>query len=165
MHKFVPDSVTIPTGITAKDFKIRPLTVNDVIKDYDAVMSSIDHLQGIFGPGNSWPSESLSLEQDLIDLGWHQKEFQMKSSFAYTIMTVDESKCLGCVYIDPSEKVEYDAKVVFWVRKSEIKNGLDEKVSLAVQKWLLEKWWFEKVAYPGRHISWQEWESLTGKLN
>ena len=116
MKRFAPDSVTVPSGIVTKNFRIRTLTIHDVVKDYDAVMSSVDFLQGVFGPNSSWPSEDLTLEQDLIDLGWHQKEFQKKSSFAYTVMTLDESKCLGCVYIDPSEKVNYDAKVVLWVR-------------------------------------------------
>lgn len=83
MKKFAPDSVTIPAGIETQDFRIRMLTINDVVKDYDAVMSSIDHLQGVFGPGSSWPSADLTFEQDLIDLGWHQKEFQIRSSFTY----------------------------------------------------------------------------------
>jgi len=77
------------------------LTVNDVIKDYDAVMSSLNHLQGIFGPNSTWPEADLTLEQDLIDLGWHQKEFQIRSSFAYTVVSPDETRVLGCLYIFP----------------------------------------------------------------
>ncbi|HTQ08616.1 MAG TPA: hypothetical protein VMI31_00950, partial [Fimbriimonadaceae bacterium] len=74
---------------------MRALTVNDVVKDYDAVMTSIDHLQGVFGEHSTWPSPNMTLEQDLIDLGWHQKEFQKRSSFAYTMMSLDERQCLG----------------------------------------------------------------------
>lgn len=77
------------------------MTVNDVIKDYDAVMSSLNHLQGIFGPNSTWPEADLTLEQDLIDLGWHQKEFQIRSSFAYTVVSPDETRVLGCLYIFP----------------------------------------------------------------
>ena len=139
------------------------LTIHDVVKDYDAVMSSIDHLRGVFGPGSHWPSADLTLEQDLIDLGWHQKEFQMGSSFAYTVMNLDESRCLGCVYIDPSEKAGYDARVTLWVRASEIRKGLDENLYSVIKDWLSEEWWFDTVAFPGRQLSWQEWESLTDK--
>ena len=128
MNQFVPSSVPIPSGIQTKDFKIRILTINDLVKDYDAVMSSLDHLKGIFGPTSSWPNEDLTLEQDLIDLGWHQKEFENKTSFAFTVMNLNESKCLGCIYIDPSEKVGYDARIIFWIRKSELANGLDKKL-------------------------------------
>jgi hypothetical protein len=49
------------------------------------------------------PKDDLTLEQDLIDPGWHQKEFQKRSSFACTMMSLDESRCLGCVYILPSD--------------------------------------------------------------
>ena len=163
MKRFTPDSVSIPVGIETEDFRIRILTINDLVKDYDAVMSSIDHLKGIFGPKSSWPSRDLTIEQDLIDLGWHQKEFEIKSSFAYTVMKLDESKCLGCVYIDPSEKDGYDAKMICWVRKSEIANGLDEKLFYAVKLWLEEEWWFNSVAFPGRTISWDKWCNISDK--
>jgi hypothetical protein len=83
------------------------LTVNDVVKDYDAVMTSLEHLKTIW-PGGSWP-EGLTFEQDLIDLGWHQKEFQRRTSFAYTVVTPSESKVTGCVYINPTAKRGYDA--------------------------------------------------------
>tara|TARA_Y100001970_G_C14069344_1_gene768503 strand:+ start:662 stop:1153 length:492 start_codon:yes stop_codon:yes gene_type:complete len=163
MNKFVPNSATIPSGIVTEDFKIRILTVNDLVKDYDAVMSSIDHLKGVFGPNSSWPSEDLTLEQDLVDLGWHQKEFEVKSSFAYTVMNPDESKCIGCIYIDPSEKVGYDAKTIFWVRKSEFENGIDEKLFSIVKSWLSKEWWFRSVAFPGRLIDWEHWNALPNK--
>ena len=74
----VPDNFEVPSGLATSKFKLRMLTVNDVVKDYEAVMTSIEHLQGIFGKQSKWPSLDLSFEQDLIDLGWHQKEFQRK---------------------------------------------------------------------------------------
>ena len=163
MKKFVPDSFIIPTGIETKDFRIRILTINDLVKDYDAVISSVDHLRGVFGPGSSWPSNDLTLEQDLVDLGWHQKEFERRSSFAFTVMNLDESRCLGCIYVDPSEKAGYEAKAIFWVRQSEIRNDLDEKLFSAVKSWLSEEWWFTTVAFPGRQQSWEQWNSLPDK--
>jgi len=163
MKKFAPDSIIIPSGIETEDFRIRALTIHDVVKDYDAVMSSIDHLQGVFGPDISWPSADLTFEQDLIDLGWHHKEFQKKRSFAYTVMSLDESRCLGCVYVDPSEKAGYDAKVILWVRQSEVGNGLDEKLYAAVRTWMSEQWWFSTVAFPGRQLRWEEWDGLPDK--
>jgi hypothetical protein len=160
MKTFVPDAVTIPTGLETEDFRIRMMTIHDVVKDYDAVMTSIDHIRNTFGPDNTWPPDDLTLEQDLIDLAWHQKEFQMRSSFAYTVMSIDESRCLGCVYVDPSEKSGFDACVTCWVRKSVYDEGLDDTLYLAIQKWIAEEWWFTSVAFPGRQISWQEWASL-----
>ncbi|NNG00280.1 MAG: GNAT family N-acetyltransferase [Desulfobacteraceae bacterium] len=163
MKSFKPESAVIPSGFETTDFRIRMLTINDVVKDYDAVMSSLDHLKDVFGPDNLWPSTELTLEQDLVDLGWHQKEFQIGSSFAYTVMKPDETRCLGCVYVDPSEKAGFDAKVILWVRQSAMNEGLDETLFAAVKLWISEEWWFDEVAFPGRQISWREWEALPEK--
>ena len=78
-------------------------------------------------------------------------------------MNLDESRCLGCIYVDPSEKAGYEAKAIFWVRQSEIRNDLDEKLFSAVKSWLSEEWWFTAVAFPGRQQSWEQWNSLPDK--
>jgi len=149
-----------PQVLETDKFRLRILTVNDVVKDYDAVMTSVEHLQGIFGPHSKWPPLDLTFEQDLIDLGWHQKEFQTGSSFAYTVMNLDESHCLGCVYIFPSTKEGFDAEVYMWVRKSAYNEALDPVLYNTVRKWITEKWPLKKVAYPGRDVDWETWESL-----
>ncbi len=158
---FVPPDFNIPEKLETEKFRVRMLTVNDVVKDYDAVMTSIDHLKGVFGPHSKWPSKELTFEQDLIDLGWHQKEFQRRSSFAYTVMNKEESQCLGCVYIDPAVKIGYDAEVYLWVRESEFKSGLDPILFDAVKKWIEKEWPFKNVAYPGREIEWTKWEAMS----
>ena len=136
------------------------LTVNDVVKDYDAVMTSVDHLRGVFGPESTWPAADLTLEQDLIDLGWHQKEFQIRRSFAYTVMSPDESVCLGCCYIYPSDKGGFAAKAFWWVRSSALAEGLDDRLGAAFRAWLRDRWPFKRVAFPGRDIAWNAWQKL-----
>lgn len=37
----------IPLRLETKEFKLRMLTVNDVVKEYDAVMTSFKHLRTI----------------------------------------------------------------------------------------------------------------------
>jgi hypothetical protein len=159
MKPIVPPDFKVPGKLENKYFRLRMLTINDIIKDYDAVMTSIDHLHGIFGPNSNWPAKNLTLEQDLIDLGWHQKEFQRKSSFAFTVVSLDETEVLGCLYILPAEKKGYDAEVIMWVRKSAYDKGLDLILFKTVKSWIREKWPFIKVGYPGRTISWEEWNS------
>ena len=156
---FIPANFEIPKGLETNRLKIRMLKVTDVAKDYDAVMSSVAYLQKTkpFGPNQRWPI-GLTIEQNLIDLGWHQKEFQMRSTFAYTVMSLDETKCLGCLYIEPSTKIDYDAEVYMWVRQSEVQSGLDKHLFETTQKWINTIWPFKKVAYPGREIDWQEWK-------
>ena len=44
-NSLVPAEFDVPIVLENQYFRIRMLTINDVIKDYDAVMSSVDHLQ------------------------------------------------------------------------------------------------------------------------
>ncbi|MDR3508496.1 MAG: hypothetical protein P4L64_11410 [Caulobacteraceae bacterium] len=148
MARLVPDDFVPPASLETPDFRIRPLLISDVVKDYDAVMSSADHLQGVFGSGDDWPY-GLSFEQDLIDLGWHHKEFQRKSSFAYTVMSLDETQCLGCLYINPTNLAGYDAQAFCWIRASHA-DALDAKLYDVLRAWIEADWPFKAVAYPGR---------------
>ena len=83
----MPTDFQIPLGFETERFVLRPLTIHDVVKDYDAMISR--------GP----KTKDLTLEQNLMDLGWHQVEFQRRSSFTYTVVSLDGARCLGCVYI------------------------------------------------------------------
>jgi len=157
---FVPSDFAVPERLETEQFRIRMLTVNDVVKDYDAVMSSLEHLQGMFLEDWGWPAADLSLEQDLIDLGWHQKEFQRRSSFTYTVVALDESRVLGCLYIFPLGKGGYDAEATMWVRSDMLKSGLDQSLFRTVKTWLADEWPFAKVAYPGRDMKWEEYREM-----
>lgn len=155
---FVAEDFDVPEVLETSEFRLRMLTVNDLIKDYDAVMSSVEHLKAVW-PGSGWP-EGLTLEEDLIDLGWHQKEFKNRTSFAYTLVTPDESKVIGCIYIDPTQARGYDSEVYLWVRTSELEGGLDGRLFNTVKRWLADDWPFKNTAYPGREIDWKVWDSL-----
>ena len=156
-HPFVDPEFEVPGTLETDGFRLRMLTVNDVVKDFDAVTTSKEHLHDIWAPG--WP-EDLTLEQNLIDLGWHQKEFQRRRSFAYTVVALDESQVLGCVYINPTRKSGYDAVVYLWARQSELASGMETELKAAVKTWLAAKWPFKNPALPGTDISTEEWEKL-----
>ncbi|MGI8936086.1 GNAT family N-acetyltransferase [Leptolyngbya sp. BC1307] len=156
----VPPEFVVPAGLVTDEFRLRMLTINDVVKDYEAVMTSRDHLRGVFGPQSPWPAADLSLEQDLIDLGWHQKEFQNRTSFAYTVASLGETRTLGCVYIYPAVPANYDAQVILWVRQSELASGLEDRLLAAVKTWIAEDWPFKQVGFPGKEISWAEWQTM-----
>ena len=144
----VPDSFSVPLRLAGEDFLLRPLTIHDLQRDYEAVMSSREHLQSL-DPGSQWP-DGLTEEQNLIDLGWHQKEFQRRSSFAYSVVNPADTDTLGCVYIYPSALPGCDVDVFLWARQSELASGLEERLLRAVQAWLSAEWPFTKVRYPGR---------------
>ncbi len=49
MKRLVPREFTIPTLLETERFRLRPLTIHDVVKDYDAVMTNRNHLWNLFG--------------------------------------------------------------------------------------------------------------------
>jgi len=155
---FVPIDFAVPERLETEEFRLRMLTVHDVVKDYDAVMTSVEHLATVW-PGGKWP-RGLTLEQNLIDLGWHQKEFQTRRSFAYTVVTPSESRVVGCVYIVPTRKSGHDAEVYLWARQSELAGGLETRLHATVKEWVASAWPFTTVAFPGRDISWESWRSI-----
>jgi hypothetical protein len=154
---FVPVDFKVPARLETREFRLRMLSVADVVKDYDAVMTSAAHLKALFG--GPWP-EDLTLEGNLVDLGWHQKEFQRRTSFAFTVVAPDESRVLGCVYINPTRKRGYDASISMWARQSELASGLEDRLVAAVKDWIAKEWPFKSVAYPGRGIDRDAFRSL-----
>ncbi|MEM7547477.1 MAG: GNAT family N-acetyltransferase [Pseudomonadota bacterium] len=151
-----PDDFIVLEGLTTDRMRLRMLTIHDVVKDFDAVMSSKDRLQTVFRPGSTWP-DGLTLEQNLIDLGWHQYEFQNGTSFCYTVVALDEAQILGCVYIYPADHLGHDAQISMWVRQSEAETGLDDHLFETVQAWIARDWPFRNPGYPGRTSDWTDW--------
>lgn len=156
----VPADFEVPLELVTDRCLIRPLVIHDVVRDYEAVMTSVEHLQRSFGVDYGWPTEHLSLVENLIDLGWHQKEFERRSSFAFAVFDLENRRELGCLYINPSPHQSFDAMVYMWVRADEVSGGLDEHVESIVRHWISTVWPFERVAYPGRDIPWDEWRAM-----
>src|SRR5262245_60252084 len=76
----VPPDFTVPDSLVTKEFKLKPLTVEHTALDYDAIMKSLDHLKGVFGPKSDWPRPTMTLEEDRGDLEWHENEFRNRTS-------------------------------------------------------------------------------------
>ena len=157
---FLPRDFKPPSGLEHDRFRLRPITIHDVVKDYDAVMTSREHLWELFGPTWGWPPAGLTLEDDLVDLAWHQKEGELKRSFNFAVMSPDESRLLGCVYIDPPTRAGFDAEVFWWSRQDELASGLEDAIGAAARAWIASEWPFERVAYPGRDQPWPEYDAL-----
>jgi glutathione S-transferase len=147
---FVPAAFEVPQQMETDQFRLRMLSTGDVEKDYEAVVSSAERLRAMFQQWKGWPREGFTVEENLEDLRRHQKEFERREAFAYTVVRLDETAVLGCVYINPSQHREIDAEVLMWVRESEYEKGLDSALFQTVEKWLKDRWPFEKVVYPGR---------------
>ncbi len=155
----VPADFDVPQLLETARMRLRPLSINHAVKDYDAVMTSEERLRNVYDPGGEWP-RGLTLEQNIIELGWHQTEFQLRTSFAYTVLSPDETEVLGCMYIYPTRKQGYDVEVTMWVRQSREAEGLDQHLFETAEAWIADCWPFTNPAYPGRRISFDEWRGL-----
>ena len=148
INRFVPDDFEIPDLLETDRFRLRMLSVDDVEKDYEAVIESRELLHDMFG--GPWPKPGFTLKENLTDLERHQREFLSRKAFAYTVVSLDETRVLGCVYINPSKTIAADAVVVMWVRQTEYDKGLDEILFNTVKDWINSVWPFKKVDYPRR---------------
>jgi hypothetical protein len=92
----------------------------------------------------------MTLEENLGDLTRHAEDFAARRGFTYTVLAPDQDRAtvIGCVYIYPSERAGYDARVLSWVRAADAR--LDPVLYRAVTDWLDEAWPFERVDYATR---------------
>lgn len=103
----------IPVVHALGDVTLHALSVHDLERDFSAVMESAADIKAA-NPGSSWP-DGLTMEKNLIDLAWHQREFEAQRSFAWVIEDAGASY-LGCLYVYPSIAGEHAADVVWWWR-------------------------------------------------
>ena len=140
--KLVPEDFAVPETFEHPRFRLRKLTIHDVDKDLDAIR------ERVLPDGTPDPWLDTTRDENLVDLGWHQKEFELRRSFTYTVVAPDESRVLGCVYLYPHE--EADLEVHMWVRGDAWSEGLDPLLEQAVRGWIDEVWPFERVLYRDR---------------
>jgi hypothetical protein len=72
----VPNDFDVLLLLETERLRLRPLTIQDAVRNYDAVVTSEKRLRKVYDPGGYWPCGS-TLEQNIIELGWHQTEFQL----------------------------------------------------------------------------------------
>lgn len=141
---FVPDDFVVPRSFEGPGFRMEPLGPQHNERDFEAWMSSIDHIRNTPDfPNGSWPT-AMSLESNLDDLVRHAKDFGERTGFTYSILDGDE--IIGCLYIYPSDSA--DADVSSWVRES--RREMDVITWRAISEWLEAEWPFATVEYGDR---------------
>lgn len=144
---FVPDDFDVPQELVTPVFVLRPLTVEHSERDYEAWMSSLDHIRTTPGfPDGSWPRE-MTLDDNAADLKRHEDHFAARKGFTYTVLDPSESDVIGCVYIYPGAEAG-TAEVQSWVRVSHA--ALDRELYDAVAAWIERDWPFTSVEYAPR---------------
>ena len=150
-----PTRVELPTGQ-----HLRPIRADDVDIDYPAVMGSRERLWSIYGEAWGWPPATMTPEQDREDLEHHEREIEAHETFNYALLDEDETELLGCVYVDPGEKVGADAEVCWWVVDRLVGTDVERALDELVPRWIAQDWPVEQPRYIGRDLSWAEWMAL-----
>ena len=88
-----------------------PLAPAVVEEDFAAVTGSESVLVGLFG--DDWP-KGLTLEENAVDMGWHDREFTARRSFAWVIRDA-AGTYLGCAYLYPDIGKTGSGEVVTWM--------------------------------------------------
>ena len=114
-------------------------------------MKSVDHLYKLMDD-SEWP-KGMTLSENLADLGWHEVEFYLRHSFAYTVLSKkEENDVIGCCYIYPSDKPEYEVQAYYWIRQDLLDSGLEDELGKTFKEWLEKSWPFGKIEFPRRDI-------------
>lgn len=137
---FVPEGFAPPTALVTEDFRLEPLGPQHNESDLAAWSSSVEHIRATPGyPDGSWPPpEGMSLERNLADLTRHTADFDARKGFTYTVLDPVHQDVIGCVYIYPSNKPDFEVEVQSWVRAD--RAHLDRPLADAVEAWLANEW-------------------------
>lgn len=149
-----------PAGIQTDEFVLRPIRGTDVELDYEAVMESREFLRT--WEQSTWPEDDFTVEDNRRDVERLERFHTEGRSFTYTVMNPTETRCLGCVYIFPTDApfiarsdvtavgnarwADYEAAVYFWIRKSRLADELDRRLLDSLRTWFELDWAF------GRHL-------------
>jgi len=147
----VKDDFKVPEELVTKNFILKPLTTNYLDSDYEAVMKSENHLYKLMDD-SEWPKK-MTLSENLADLGWHEVEFSLRHSFAYTVLSSqNKEEVIGCCYIYPSDNPDFEVQAYYWIRQDLLSGGLEIELGNTFKTWIEKKWPFKKIEFPRRDI-------------
>jgi len=150
---YYPPNLVVPAGRRTDRLWLRPLRASDVDLDYDAVMSSVAMLRA--WSQSDWPADEFTRAENLDDLQRHEREHEAREAFTFTVLEPGGARCLGCVYLTPlwpgqeplRDGATLATNVAFWVRASQLANGLDAHLLAALREWLDAEWAFDRVVF------------------
>ncbi len=150
------DNKKIPKKVKSKSFTAVILSVKHTEEDFKHVIENEKLIKSTRGNAGSWPNpKTLTLEENRIDLSWHQREFENNESFAYLLQDIN-GKYMGCAYLYPMnfrskipDAKKYEVDFSFWLVREFYDLGYYESVKT---EWLehLKKFGFKKVYYSNK---------------
>jgi hypothetical protein len=99
----------------------------------------------------------MSPAENHADLEMHERDFEARVGFTYTVLDPERGDVIGCLYVYPlrrstaggnPEPVPGEASVRSWLRAD--RAPLDETLWRAVSAWLEADWPFGRIGYAPR---------------
>ena len=122
--------------------------------DYEAYMSSVDHLVQSFWAGGRadeepWPTPDITPDAGNLDAQNCWTSFGRGEAFSFAALTPDRTKQLGCTYFWPTGDGDdpYEAANRIWVIESELATDLDRHLLEETLAWVEEKWEFNRIIF------------------
>lgn len=149
-------SAPIPSELHTEWFIARPLSEIYVELDYEAYMASWDVI-GSHSAGR-WQTEGYTIEENRRQTAAHTVEHAARRSLAFILLSPDEARSLGCVYMNPLQDFldhiivkgwgvstgrPQEAMITFWIREDEQEGELPDHLVREVEAWLRQEWDFE----------------------
>ena len=168
--RLVTDRFEPPRTANLRSLTVQVLSPRYAEQDFAAVSSSADTMRHVFGPDNDWPAEGITFEANWADLARHEREFNEKSAFAYALFDPNGERYFGCLYLrsiksktgrDQRHK-RFSAQAFLWM-SSLHQDVTDESAHAEVAEWFTTTWGLDRVAWPGRSPSWEEWKALAAQ--
>ncbi|MGH1488119.1 MAG: GNAT family N-acetyltransferase [Acidimicrobiales bacterium] len=161
---WLPENFVAPARIElsgpAGSHHLRPIHPDDTDLDMVAVMGSQERLWSIYGEAWGWPTTTMTAEADREDLARHADEMTRNESFNFALFDEDETALLGCLYIDPPERVGADAEISWWVIDDLVGSDVETALEEFVPQWIADVWPLSAPRYVGRDLSWEDWLAL-----
>ena len=80
---FVRKEFNPPASFTLNEISFKPLSIEFVKEDFNAVMESIDLIKVMIG--SDWPPNDLTLSENFESIKLHEKQFKEKTGFTYSV--------------------------------------------------------------------------------
>ena len=165
-RRLFPRTFDIPSTRWRDGFTIRPLCMEDVVRDFTCYMTCVDYLRtgGFIQPPDmpfvDFPRHDMSLRSALVLLGVAEHEMWLGRRVEYGLFNVAETEEYGCIYILPSMTRGFDAQVTFWVREDRHAD-LDADLYGFLREWVPAVYpMLPRILFPGREMGWDQWARL-----
>jgi len=161
--RLVPDDFIVPTSIEQTTFRLRPLCLKDSLIDYSTIMDDYaQHYRTFQEQPDVSTKKSYHIYDNMVELAWHELSFKTRTCFAYVVegKNPDYPSYRGTLYFFPSSKKDYDVVIYLWITNVEPNDNLEEEVFTFTQQWVADSWPFENPVYPGRLMSFADYELL-----